>query len=87
MSDQQPPPPSGEDDYGRFAWIEVHDPTQEVGIIAHRGEQKDVEEDRFFTPATDGPEVWLKQDDPTLYTSQAAAQGFVTVHYQRDDGN
>ena len=33
------------------------------------------------------PEIWLKQDDATEYTSQAAAQGFVTIYYHRDDGD
>lgn len=78
----------GEDSYGRFAWIKLRDPAEEVGIVVHQGDTKDgTEEDRFFTPLTDGPEIWLKQGDPTLYTSQAAAQGYVTIHYQRDDGN
>jgi glycosidase len=78
----------GEDSYGRFAWVRLLDATQDIGFIIHRGESKDgTEEDRFFNPLSDGPEIWLKQDDPILYTSQAAAQGFVTIHYQRPDGD
>ncbi len=42
--------------------------------------------DRFFNPGAT-PEIWLRQDDATIYTSQAEAQGFVTVHYHRDDGD
>jgi hypothetical protein len=34
---------------------------------------------------TDAPEIWLKQDDPNIYTSQAAAQGYITIHYNRPD--
>lgn len=78
----------GEDSYGRFAWVKLLDATQDIGVIVHRGEKKDgTEADRFFNPLTDGPEIWLKQDDPTVYTSQAAAQGYVTIHYNRPDGN
>ncbi|MCC6458018.1 MAG: pullulanase-type alpha-1,6-glucosidase [Caldilineaceae bacterium] len=78
----------GEDDYGRFAWIQLQDSSKDVGFIVHRGEVKDgTDADRSFNPATDGPEIWLKQDDPTFYTSQAAAQGYVNIHYHRDDGN
>jgi pullulanase-type alpha-1,6-glucosidase len=29
----------------------------------------------------------LKNDDATTYTSQAEAQGYVTIHYHRDDGD
>ena len=39
-----------------------------------------------FNPTTDSPEIWLKQDDPNFYTSRAAAQGYVTIHYHRPDG-
>ena len=42
--------------------------------------------DRSFDPGAN-PEMWLKQDDASVYTSQAAAQGFVTIHYQRPDGD
>ncbi len=78
----------GEDSYGRFAWVKLLDASQDIGLIVHQGENKDgTVDDRFFNPLTDGPEIWLKQDDPTLYTSQAAAQGFVTIHYNRPDGD
>jgi pullulanase-type alpha-1,6-glucosidase len=82
-----PKPFLGEDDYGRFAWIKLADSSQDVNFIVHRGDTKDgTDADRKFNPATDGPEIWLKQDDGESYTSQAAAQGFVTIHYQRPDG-
>jgi hypothetical protein len=68
--------------------VKLRDATQDIGVIVHQGDTKDAtEEDRFFNPLADGPEIWLKQDDPTLYTSQAAAQGYVTIHYQRPDGD
>ncbi|MEO1062452.1 MAG: pullulanase-type alpha-1,6-glucosidase [Actinomycetota bacterium] len=82
-----PKPFLGEDDYGRFAWIELQDPSQPVNFIVHRGDAKDgTDDDRSFDPAAT-PEIWLRQDAPTNYTSQAAAQGFATIRYQRPDGD
>ncbi len=82
-----PKPFLGEDAYGRFAWVTLQSASQDVNFIVHRGDSKDgTDADRKFNPATDGPEIWLKQGDATFYPSQAAAQGFVTIHYQRPDG-
>ncbi len=82
-----PKPFLGEDEYGRFAWIELNDVSQPLNFIVHRGDTKDgTDADRFFDAAAN-PEIWLKQDDPNVYTSQADAQGFVTIHYQRPDGD
>jgi len=82
-----PKPFLGEDDYGRFAWVELADNAQVVNFIVHRGDTKDgTDADRSFNPAAT-PEIWLRQDDATTYESQAAAQGFVTIRYHRDDGD
>ncbi len=76
---------AGEDDYGRFAWVELKPDAKNVGLIVHRGDIKDgTSADRFIDPSVT-PEVWLRNDDATIYTSQAAAQGYATVHYQRPD--
>jgi pullulanase-type alpha-1,6-glucosidase len=83
----KPKPFLGEDAFGRFAWIKLQDATKDVNFIVHRGDVKDgTDQDRKFNPASDGPEIWLKQGDPNFYTSQAAAQGYVTIHYSRPDG-
>ncbi len=83
-----PKPFLGEDEYGRFAWVELTPGAQNVGFIVHRGDTKDgTQDDRFFNPSTDGPEIWLKNDDASFYTSQAAAQGYVTIRYHRADGD
>ena len=81
-----PIPFSGEDDYGRFAWICLTDASKEIGFIVHQGDTKDIAVDRFFSPAAVGAEIWLKSSDETYYDSQAAAQGYVTFHYTRTDG-
>ncbi|HEX6231318.1 MAG TPA: alpha-amylase family glycosyl hydrolase [Actinomycetota bacterium] len=77
-----PKPFLGEDEYGRFAFIELADDTQPVNFIVHRGDTKDPPDspDRSFDPGTT-PEIWLKEGDLTAYASQAEAQGYATVRY------
>jgi glycosidase len=82
-----PKPFLGEDEYGRFAWVDLAPNAENVGFIVHRGDVKDgTQDDRFFDPSAT-PEIWLRQDDPNTYTSQADAQGYVTIRYHRDDGD
>jgi Alpha amylase, catalytic domain/Bacterial pullanase-associated domain/Alpha amylase, C-terminal all-beta domain len=81
-----PKPFLGEDEYGRFAFVKLADDTQPVNFIVHRGDTKDPDNspDRSFAPAST-PEIWLRQGDGTIYTSQAEAQGHATVHYACED--
>ncbi len=81
-----PKPFEGEDEFGRFAWIRRGGADSQVNFIVHRGDAKDTDTDRFFDADTD-PEIWINQGDPTIYTSQADAQGFATIRYHRDDGD
>jgi pullulanase-type alpha-1,6-glucosidase len=77
----------GEDEFGQFAWVKLTPGASNVGIIVHRGDEKDgTDADRFVDPRIT-PEVWLKSDDETVYTSLAAARGFARIHYHRDDGD
>ncbi|MGH3371884.1 MAG: pullulanase-associated domain-containing protein, partial [Nocardioidaceae bacterium] len=80
-----PVPLAGEDEYGSFAWVKLLPGATSVGFIVHSGDVKDTPDDRFFNPSVT-PEIWLKQGDPTVYASQAAAQGYVELHYHRPDG-
>lgn len=76
-----------EDEFGRFAWIRRGDPGSEVNFIIHRGEVKDgTDQDRSFD-ADVTPEIWINGGDGAIYFSRAEAQGFVTIHYHRDDGD
>jgi glycosidase len=81
-----PMPFLGEDEYGRFAFVELARDDQPVNFIVHRGDVKDPDDspDRSFDPFTT-PEIWLRQGDATIYTSQAAAQGATTVHFACTD--
>ncbi|MHA1939972.1 MAG: pullulanase-associated domain-containing protein, partial [Candidatus Thorarchaeota archaeon] len=82
-----PKPFLGEDEYGRFAWVALEPGAENVGFIIHRGDVKDgTTSDRFLNPSVN-PEIWTKGGDANTYTSQADAQGFVTVHYHRGDGD
>jgi pullulanase-type alpha-1,6-glucosidase len=73
----------GEDAYGRFAWIKLKPGATSVGIIAHKGDDKDGG-DRIVNPAKNG-EVWLAQGKADTFHSRAAAQGYATIHYSRPD--
>ncbi len=77
---------SGFDDYGAYVAVKVSDPSQPLGFIVHKGDEKDTPGDRFIKPE-DTPEVWLVQGDATNYASRAEAQKFVTVHYHRPAGD
>jgi glycosidase len=81
-----PKPFLGEDEYGRFAFVELADDSLPVNFIVHRGDPKDPDNspDRSFDPAAT-PEIWLRQGDVNVYTSQADAQGHATVRYACTD--
>ncbi len=81
-----PKPFLGEDEYGRFAFVKLANDTLPVNFIVHRGDTKDPDNspDRSFDPGAT-PEIWLRQGDVTIYTSQAEAQGHATVHYACTD--
>jgi len=65
----------GVDDDGARFEIAIKDDTKPVGFIVHLPGRDDVPTgrepggDRSFVPA-DSPEIWLKQGDPTVYTSR-----------------
>ncbi|MFA9430659.1 pullulanase-type alpha-1,6-glucosidase [Egicoccus sp. AB-alg2] len=77
---------TGETDYGRFTWVKLAPGAEEVGMVVAKGDQKDPDADLVFDPRRT-PEVWVRQGDATLHTSQAAAQGFVTIRYELADGD
>ena len=81
---------NGEDDYGVFRSIRLDTSdgeNQDVGLIVvdSAGNKSGTDADRFVDPSVT-PEVWLSPDSGEVYTSQAAAQGYATVHYSRPDG-
>ncbi len=71
------------DDYGRFAWAKLAEDAQQVGVAVTSGQTVQLE--AGYNPSAT-PEIWLKDGDETVYTSPAAAQGYVEVRYQRPDG-
>ena len=83
---QDPLPFAGQTAYGRFAWVKLRPGARSVGIIVHRGDEKDVAEDRIVDPAAT-PQVWLRQGDRVVHASEPAATGRIGVHYQRPAGD
>jgi glycosidase len=75
----------GEDAFGRFAFIRLSNPFRPISFTVQKNGAPDVS--GSFTPGTN-LEIWLKQGDPTVYTSEVATRGnVVTVHYQRPAGD
>ena len=89
---EEPLPFVGEDDFGRFVPIALADGSLPLNFIIHTPSGDAVPEtrepggDRSFVP-NETPEVWIVQGDERVYSSQAEAQGFVTVHYQNETGD
>ena len=77
-----PIPFTGEDAYGRFAWVKVKPGGSNVGFIVHKGDLKDPDGDRFANPQVT-PEIWLSSGKSTVAASLAAARGFARIHYDR----
>ncbi|MDQ3405897.1 MAG: pullulanase-type alpha-1,6-glucosidase, partial [Actinomycetota bacterium] len=82
---QTPLPFAGETPYGRFAWVKLNPGARQVGIIAHRGDEKDGG-DRFIDPSVT-PQGWLRQGQASVFPSEVAATGKATVHYNRPGGD
>ena len=86
-----PIPFRGETEFGRFMWLELADASLPVNFIIHTPGGDTVPDtrepggDRSYVPSVH-PQIWIMSGDPTVYTSQAAAQGYVTLRYQRQDG-
>ena len=78
-----PLPFAGETGYGRFAWVKLKPGARSVGFIAHKGDEKDTDGDRFVDPSVT-PQVWLGQGKTTVFASEVAATGQAVVHYAGD---
>ncbi|MEU7589327.1 pullulanase-type alpha-1,6-glucosidase [Micromonospora sp. NPDC049230] len=89
-------PFTGEDSYGRFAWVKLKPGATSVNfLVVDRAGAKDVAQDRSFDVTRTG-EIWLKQGDPAIYPSRQAAtgepdppveEGTAVIHYRRADNS
>ncbi|SFF84487.1 alpha-1,6-glucosidases, pullulanase-type [Actinoplanes philippinensis] len=87
---------TGEDSYGRFAWVKLKPGAKSVGfIVVDDNGNKDTDADRTINIGAD-PEIWIKQGDTTVYSSRQAATGQpdpaqdetrAIIHWKRADGN
>jgi pullulanase-type alpha-1,6-glucosidase len=75
---------TGETEFGRFAWIKLAPGASDVGFVTRGPDAQDG--DRSFNPNAT-PEIWLVDGDDTIHTSQASAQGYVTIRYELVDGD
>ncbi len=74
--------PTGTDDYGAYYEIKLADPTKPVNFIVHKGDVKDPDADRSYTPA-DAYAVWLRSGNAKVYAQRGAAEGVALLHYRR----
>jgi pullulanase len=67
---------SGSDAWGEVATANVPGLSTQVGLIVRQGEwvAKDISEDRHVDTPDHHAEIWLLQNDPTIYTTLSAAQ-------------
>lgn len=80
----------GRDAYGAFAYVKLNSAASDVGFIVENNGTKDGSADRHIDVGATG-EVWLKDGDPTVYTSDpgpvsTVPAGMAVIHYHRADG-
>ena len=74
-------PFTGEDAYGRFASVKLGRGPAEFAVTDGTATDGPT---RTIDPARTG-EIWLRQGDPAIHPSDAAASRTVTVHYGRNE--
>jgi len=85
----------GEDDFGRFAAVELASTTAPVNFIVHTpagdtvGVDREPGGDRRFD-AAEHPEIWIREGDETVYTSNpelSSDTSRLRLHYRRPAGD
>ncbi|GAB7037330.1 MULTISPECIES: pullulanase-type alpha-1,6-glucosidase [Catenuloplanes] len=89
-------PFTGEDSYGRFAWVKLKPGAQSVGfLVVDPSGTKDPAVDRTVDVTATG-EVWVRSGDATIYPTRQAATGepdpprdpdTAIIHYRRPAGD
>ncbi|HWS35098.1 MAG TPA: pullulanase-type alpha-1,6-glucosidase, partial [Actinoplanes sp.] len=89
-------PFTGQDSYGRFAYVKLKPGAKSVGfIVVDDDGTKDTSADRTIDVVAN-PEIWIKQGDTAVYPTRQAATGqpdpvqdesTAIIHWKRADGN
>ena len=89
-------PFAGEDAYGRFAFVPLTGDARDVGfLVVDADGVKEVADDRHVDPAVT-PEIWLRDGDPVVHLSRAAAgagpapapePAVAVLHHRRPGGD
>lgn len=66
----RPLAPSGQDEYGIYWDLPIKTAATEVFFIIHRGDEKNNPSDNAAKFKQTGREIWMKNDDDTLYISK-----------------
>lgn len=64
-----PLPPAGEDEYGLWWDVGLTESPRKVGLLIHRGDEKDPGPDQFLLIDEHGREIWIVSGDTTIHTS------------------
>jgi len=83
--------PDGYDDFGAYYIISDTlypdlDFTQPVNFIMHKGDDKDTDADRVFTPTLHA-DIWLAEGDAGVYPHRGAIEDYAIIHYRRLAGD
>ncbi len=81
-----PKKPTGQDDFGIFWRVDIVDSSLPVNFIIHRGDEKDPGPDQSIIPVEQAS-AFINSGDETIYSQRGAAEGVVTIHYHRPDGD
>lgn len=67
---KDPLPPTGVDEQGIYFDLRLQDPNRQVNFILHQGDVKHSASEVRITPAKQGVEFWLLEDDAQVYSAR-----------------
>ncbi len=80
---------SGTDDYGVYWDVRLAEGADRLGLIVHKGDEKDPGPDQFIDPAQT-PEIWLQSGNEQIFSAPPVGppeEGTARIHYYRPEGD